>query len=98
MPTEGHREMNRKVFRGPVHYGVAFDEHGKARTVASVGQFHPDDQVDTAAAETAEPRRVADGTADGGKRSVEEPRPTPMNQLLRDLAFGAYARKMRQGG
>jgi hypothetical protein len=90
--------MNRKVFRGPLHYGIAFDEHGKSRTVASVGQWHPDDQTGSGDSSAGDVARVVDGSADGGKGRDEGPPPTKMNQLIRELAYGAAMRSARQGG
>jgi hypothetical protein len=93
MPSESVKRINAMLRRPRPVYAIASDGAGRARFVplAMAGDAEPDTGPDT-------PRRVADGTADGGKGRQDPPRPAPMNALIQDLAFGAYARKLRDGG
>jgi hypothetical protein len=82
--------MNALIRRSRKGVRLISDGNGRGR-LAPLAPAEPED----AAVET--PRRVVDGSADGGKGRDEGPPPTKMNQLIRELAFGAYARTMRQG-
>lgn len=90
MPNEEMRALIQSRRKGGFH--VVSDGAGKGRLVP-VGT-EPENAGDDIEAQ----RRVVNGGADGGKGREEPPQPTKMNQLIRDLAFGAAARTARQGG
>jgi hypothetical protein len=82
MSNEDMNALIRRPRKGSLQL---ISENGKGKLVPIAAEDAGDGEQETL------------GSADGGAGRDEGPRPTPMNKLIRDLAYGAQMRSARQG-